>query len=257
MRTASTGMLAQQMQVDSIANNIANVNTTAFKKDQLAFRSLLYRTYRDPGAMTSTGEVTPTGLQIGGGVEVSSSVKLHFQGDLEPTGNPLDLAINGEGFFRILMGNGDFRYTRDGSFRRDVNGDLVTVDGYRMQPAITIDPEAEGIAIAQDGTVTVTFGDGTSSEVGQIALFRFANPAGLKADGANLFLETESSGPATQSEPGDESTGLLRQGFRERSNVQIVDELIELIQAQRNYEVNSRTIRVADEMLQQVSNLVR
>jgi len=250
-------MLAQQMQVDTIANNIANVNTTSFKKDALAFRSLLYRTFREPGAITAGNLMNPTGLQVGSGAEISSSIKMHVQGDLEPTGNELDVAINGPGFFRVRLSNGEFRYTRDGTFRKDANGDMVTVDGYRLEPSINIPIDAQTISIAQDGTVTVTQAGGGTKEAGQVLLIRFANPAGLKAVGSNLFSETLSSGIATPQTPGLNGMGFLRNGFRERSNVQIVDELIELIQAQRNYEVNSRTIRVGDEMLQQVSNLVR
>ncbi len=257
MRTAASGMLAQQMQVDTIANNIANVNTTSFKKDALAFRSLLYRTFREPGAITAGNLMNPTGLQVGSGAEISSSIKMHVQGDLEPTGNELDVAINGPGFFRVRLSNGEFRYTRDGTFRKDANGDMVTVDGYRLEPSINIPIDAQTISIAQDGTVTVTQAGGGTKEAGQVLLIRFANPAGLKAVGSNLFSETLSSGIATPQTPGLNGMGFLRNGFRERSNVQIVDELIELIQAQRNYEVNSRTIRVGDEMLQQVSNLVR
>ena len=257
MRTAASGMLAQQMQVDTIANNIANVNTTSYKKDALAFRTLLYRTFREPGAVTSGTQMNPTGLQIGSGAEIASSIKLHVQGDLEPTGNEMDVAINGPGFFRVRLGNGEFRYTRDGTFRKDANGDMVTVDGFRLEPPINFPADAETISIAQDGTVTVSQAGGGSKEAGQILLIRFANPAGLKAVSANLFSETLSSGIATPQTPGLNGMGFLRNGFRERSNVQIVDELIELIQAQRNYEVNSRTIRVGDEMLQQVSNLVR
>ena len=257
MRTAASGMLAQQMQVDTIANNIANVNTTSYKKDALAFRTLLYRTFREPGAVTSGTQMNPTGLQIGSGAEIASSIKLHVQGDLEPTGNEMDVAINGPGFFRVRLGNGEFRYTRDGTFRKDANGDMVTVDGFRLEPPINFPADAETISIAQDGTVTVSQAGGGSKEAGQILLIRFANPSGLKAVGANLFSETLSSGIATPQTPGLNGMGFLRNGFRERSNVQIVDELIELIQAQRNYEVNSRTIRVGDEMLQQVSNLVR
>jgi flagellar basal-body rod protein FlgG len=258
MRTAASGMLAQQMQVDTIANNIANVNTSAFKKNRLSFRSLLYATLREPGAATGPGQTSPTGLQIGSGTEVSSSLKLFLQGDMELTGNTLDLAIQGEGFFRINMGNGEFRYTRDGSFRKDGIGQVVTVDGFKLEPAITIPPEATDVVVGQDGTVQVRVGGSeTFQQVGQIRLTRFANAAGLRAEGSNFFRLTPSSGAATEQTAGQAGTGFLRQGFLERSNVQVVDELIALIQAQRNYEVNSRTIQVADEMLQQVSNLIR
>jgi flagellar basal-body rod protein FlgG len=258
MRTAASGMQAQQTQVDTIANNIANVNTSGFKKNQLAFRSLLYRTIREPGAPTSGNQLNPTGLQVGSGSEVSSSMKLFGQGDLEPTGNPLDVAINGEGFFEVTLGNGETAYTRDGHFRTDANGQLVSVDGFFIEPSISVPSDAIDISIGQDGTVAVTqSGSATPAVVGQITLVRFPNPAGMRAVGSNLFTETASSGAPTTQTPGTTGTGLLRQAFRERSNVAIVDELIALIEAQRNYEVNSRTIQVADEMMQQVGNLIR
>jgi len=257
MRTAASGMMAQQTQVDTIANNIANVNTASFKKNRVNFRSLLYTTLREPGATTIANQQVPTGLQIGTGTEVSSSIKLFLQGDLEQTGNPLDLSVQGEGFFRINLGNGEFRYTRDGSFRKDGNGSFVTVDGFRVEPAITIPTDATEIVVGQDGTVQARLGgQDTLQTIGQIRLTRFANPAGLRAEGANFFRETASSGPPEEQTPGQNGSGFLRQGFLERSNVAVVDELIALIQAQRNYEVNSRTIQVSDEMLQQVSNLI-
>ena len=256
MRTAASGMTAQQMHVDTIANNIANVNTGAFKREQLSFRTALYRTYREPGAATAGNFSNPTGLQVGSGVEVGSSLKLHEQGDLELTNNELDVALNGPGYFRVQLGNGEFRYTRDGSFRKDGNGDVVTADGYRLEPRINIGDGITDISIGQDGTVTGQAAGGVTS-IGQIQIFRFSNVGGLKATDANLFEETLSSGAAQQTVPGEAGAGFLRQNFRERSNVQIVEELIELIQAQRNYEVNSRTIRVGDEMLQQVGQLVR
>ena len=256
MRTAASGMLAQQMQVDTIANNIANVNTAAFKRDQVSFRTALYRTFKEPGAATAGNFTNPTGLQIGSGVEVGSSLKLHIQGDLEQTNNPLDVAINGPGYFRVLLGNGEFRFTRDGTFRRDAQGSMVTQDGFRLDPQIAIPPGTTGISIGQDGQITGITPTGQTQQLGQIQIWRFPNEGGLRATGANLFQETLSSGAAQQTVPGVQGAGLLRQRFRERSNVQIVDELIELIQAQRNYEVNSRTIRVGDEMLQQVGQLV-
>jgi len=257
MRTAASGMMAQQTQVDTIANNIANVNTASFKKNRVNFRSLLYATLREPGATTVANQMNPTGLQIGTGTEVSSSIKLFLQGDLEQTGNPLDLAIQGDGFFRISLGNGEFRYMRDGAFRMDGNGDIVTVDGFKLEPGINIPPDAQEIVVAQDGTVQVRVGgEDLLQSRGQIRLTRFANPSGLRAEGANLFRETASSGAPTEQTPGDDGAGFLRQAFLERSNVSVVDELIALIQAQRNYEVNSRTIQVSDEMLQQVSNLI-
>jgi len=257
MRSAASGMQSQQTHVDTIANNIANVNTSGYKRNRVNFRSLLYSTLREPGSSTTDTQLNPTGLQIGSGTEVSSSIKLHNQGDIELTNNPLDLSIQGDGFFRINLGNGEFRYTRDGSFRKDANGDLVTVDGFRLEPAITIPPDALGITVGADGTVQVRIaGSESLQNSGSILVTRFANAAGLRAEGQNFFSVTDSSGPGVPQEPGAQGAGFLRQGFLERSNVSVVDELISLIQAQRNYEVNSRTIQVADEMLQQVSNLV-
>ncbi len=257
MRSAASGMLAQQTQVDTIAHNIANVNTAGFKRNRVNFRSLLYATLREPGASTTATRNTPTGLQIGSGTEVSSSIKLHVQGDLELSGNELDLGIQGDGFFRISLGNGEFRYSRDGSFRRDANGDLVTVDGFKLEPGITIPQEALNIVVGQDGTVQARLaGTETLQNIGQLRLTRFANPAGLRSEGQNFFTVTGSSGPPIEQTPGQQGAGFVRQGFLERSNVAVVDELINLIQAQRNYEVNSRTIQVADEMLQQISNLI-
>ena len=257
MRTAASGMLAQQTQVDTIANNIANVNTASFKKNRVNFRSLLYTTLREPGATTFGSQQVPTGLQIGTGTEVSSSIKLFLQGDLEQTGNPLDLAIQGDGMFKIALGNGEFRYMRDGAFRMDGNGDIVTVDGFKLEPGISIPPDAQEIVVGQDGTVQVRSGGSDVLQArGQVRLTRFPNPSGLRAEGGNVFSATPSSGAPTQQTPGQAGAGFIRQGFLERSNVSVVDELIALIQAQRNYEVNSKTIRVADEMLQQVSNLI-
>ena len=258
MRTAASGMQAQQMQVDTIANNIANVNTNGYKKNQLSFRSLMYRTFREPGAPTSANQNNPTGLQVGSGTEIASSTKLFMQGDLEPTANPLDLGISGEGFFELSTAGGGTAYTRDGSFRRDSTGLLVNSDGFALEPQITIPADATEVSIGQDGTVSVTqAGSATPTVVGNITLIRFPNPAGLKALGGNMYSETASSGSPTSQTPGSTGTGILRQSFRERSNVAIVDELIALIEAQRNYEVNSRTIKVSDEMMQQVGNLVR
>lgn len=257
MRTAASGMMSQQMQVDTIANNIANVNTAGFKRNRVNFRSLLYATLREPGAATGASQMNPTGLQVGSGAEISSSLKIFLQGDPEQTGNPLDLAIKGEGFFKINQGNGESFYTRDGSFRRDGNGQLVTVDGFFLDPPVQIPQAATEVIVGQDGTVQVRVsGQSGLSNIGQIQITRFSNAAGLRAEGANLFRETDSSGPPSAQNPGQGGAGFINQGFLERSNVAVVDELIALIQAQRNYEVNSRTIQVSDEMLQQVSNLI-
>ena len=256
--TAASGMKAQQKMVDTIANNIANVNTGSFKTSSLTFRSLLYQTYKEPGAATSQSGMSPTGLQIGSGVEVSGSRKSFRQGDLEPTDGNFDLAINGQGFFRIELPNGEFRYTRDGSFSRDGNGVVVTSDGYPVTSFPTIPPDVIDISIAEDGTITTRISEGdTGSIVGNLSLFRFANPEGLKAFGGNLYSETASSGVNQTQVPGQAGTGRLVHRHVERSNVEVVDQLVALIQAQRNYEVNSRAVRAADEMLQQVNQMIR
>lgn len=257
MRTAASGMLAQQTQVDTIANNIANVNTAGFKSNRVNFQSLLYTTVKEPGAATAADNRAPTGLQIGSGTDVAGSVKLHLQGELELTGNPLDLAVQGEGFFKIDMGNGEFRYTRDGSFRRNANGDLVTVGGFRLATNINISDDITQVTVGQDGTVEgVVPGQAQATTIGTIPISRFPNPAGLRAEGQNVYSLTASSGAETEQTAGQSGAGFIRQGFIERSNVSVVNELINLIQAQRNYEINSRTISVSDEMLQQVSQLI-
>lgn len=258
LMTAASGMKVQQLQVDTIANNIANANTTGFKKNDLAFREMLYETLREPGAPTAAATMAPTGLQIGSGSEVASSTKAFRQGELQPTANPFDLALNGPGFFRVRLASGDYRYTRDGSFRPDGTGQLVNSDGYPLDPSVTIPDDAADVIIAEDGQISVTRGSGGLPEiVGNLSIHRFANPAGLKAQGANLFSETASSGVPRQVTPGADGAATLRQGYVERSNVQVVDELVALILAQRNYEINSRAIRVSDEMLQQVNNMIR
>ncbi len=258
LMTAASGMKAQQMQVDTIANNIANSNTTGFKKNDLAFREMLYETLRNPGAPTAALTMTPTGLQIGSGTEIASSSKLFRQGEVQPTGNPFDMAMTGPGFFRVKLGNGEFRYTRDGSFRRDGTGSLVTSEGYPLDPPVQIPQDAADVIIGEDGSVAVTRSDaGLPEPVTAITIYRFANPAGLKAQGGNMYSETASSGAPQQTTPGNDGTGTLRQGYLEHSNVSVVDELVGLILAQRNYEINSRAIKVSDEMLQQVNNMVR
>ncbi len=258
LMTAASGMKVQQMQVDTIANNIANVNTTGFKKNELAFREMLYETVRDPGAPTSAQQLKPTGLQFGSGSEVAGSVKAFRQGEIAPTGNKLDMAITGAGFYRVRIGNGEYRYTRDGSFRQDGSGTLVNAEGYPLDPPVQIPPDALEVIIGEDGSVSVMRSEsGLPEQVTNISMFRFPNPAGLKAQGGNLYSESASSGQAAQATPGQDGTGLIKQGYLERSNVQVVDELVGLILAQRNYEINSRAIKVSDEMLQQVNNMIR
>lgn len=258
LMTAASGMKAQQMQVDTIANNIANVNTAGFKKSRLAFKSLLYQTFREPGATSAAGQQDATGLQVGSGTEVSSSQKIFAQGNLEMTGGKLDLAIEGEGFFEVQGPANEQYLTRNGNFRLDATGRVVTPEGYPLVPNITLAQDIIGFSISRDGTVT-TFNseDDLGTNAGQIQLLRVANPSGLKAQGGNYFTATQSSGAPAANNPGVTGTGEIIQGSLERSNVETVNELVGLIVAQRNYEVNSRAIRVSDEMLQQVNQLIR
>ena len=258
MMTAASGMKAQQAQVDTIANNIANANTVGFKKSELGFRALFYQTVREPGAVTGQGQRDPTGLQFGTGTEVSGSTKIFQQGELEPTPNPLGVAIQGDGFFQVRLANGELRYTRDGGFNRDVTGSLVSSEGYFLEPRIQIPSDAVAVSIGEDGTVSAQLASSaTPVQVGQISVYRFPNSGGLKAVGGNFYAETGGSGQPIQSVAGRDGTGIMKQGFRERSNVQVVDELIGLILAQRNYEVSSRAIKVGDEMLQTTNQLIR
>jgi len=258
LMTAASGMRAQQLQVDTIANNIANVNTHGFKRTRLSFSSLLYETLREPGAPVSATQVDATGLQIGTGTEISGSLRVFEQGAMEPTGGALDLAIQGPGFFRVQLPNGEDRYTRNGSFRLDAQGRFVTTEGYTLAGAPPIPDGAINIVVAEDGTVAyLDAADGEPQTLGQLELSRFSNPTGLKAQGGNYLSETISSGARTGATPGQDGAGTIQQGQLERSNVSAVDELVGLIVAQRNYEVNSRAIRVSDEMLQQVNQLVQ
>jgi len=257
--TAASGMKVQQVNVDVIANNLANVNTAGYKRTQADFQDLLYVVLKEPGAQTQNGFTTPSGVQIGSGAELVSTTKVFTPGVLEQTDRALDVAILGDGFLEVDLLNGQKGYTRDGGLRLDGLGRLVTAQGFQISPGITIDDAADkNITIAQDGTITVR--DATTQAVtnlGTLQLARFANPAGLRASGGNLFAETASSGAPTLSNPGEGGTGLIAQNTLERSNVNVVNELVSLITAQRAYEMNSRAIRVGDEMLADASNLVR
>jgi flagellar basal-body rod protein FlgG len=258
MMTAASGMKAQQAQVDTIANNIANANTAGFKKSQLGFRALFYQTVREPGAIRGQGLHDPTGLQFGTGTEISGSSKIFEQGELDATSNPLGVAIQGDGFFQVRLPSGDLRYTRDGNFNRDADGSLVTSEGYYLEPRVTLPTTALSVSIGEDGTVAVQLPTSpTPQQVTQIPVFRFPNAGGLKAVGGNFYQETAGSGQPIQAIAGRDGAGIFKQGFEERSNVQVVDELVGLILAQRNYEVSSRAIQVGDEMLQQTNQLIR
>lgn len=259
MFTAATGMIAQQMNMDTIANNLANVNTTGFKKSRINFQDLLYETIKPAGVETAAGTTTPEGIQIGHGVRPSSVAKLFTPGMMIQTGNSLDLAIEGDGFFEVELPDGTAAYTRDGSFRVDQNGILMTVDGNVVSPAITIPPDAIQITVGSDGAVSVQVpGQMGEQNVGTLQMVRFANDAGLDARlGRNLLLETDASGTPDTGDPGQDGFGFLAQGFLENSNVQVVEEIINMIIAQRAYEANSKVIQAADEMLQVANNVRR
>jgi flagellar basal-body rod protein FlgG len=256
--TAATGMTAQQLMVDVIANNLANVNTTGFKRSQIDFQDLLYEKMRESGTEVSSGINSPSGLEVGGGVRAASTIKVYTTGEFENTGRRLDIAIRGDGFLEVQMPNGDVRYTRDGSLQiNGVTGQLVTTTGYSISPSITIPSDAEDIDIAPDGGVNVTNSAGVSSVVGTIQLVKFQNPSGLSAEGDNLLAETIASGTPTVGTAGQDGLGSIQSGFLEKSNVQMVTELVNLITAQRAYEINSRAIRAGDDMLRTVNSIVR
>jgi flagellar basal-body rod protein FlgG len=256
LSTAATGMDAQQKRLDVTANNIANVSTPGFKRSRAEFADLMYQTERQPGVATGSGTQSPTGLQIGMGVRIVDTQREHTEGDLQQTGNSLDVAIEGNGFFPISLPSGETAYTRNGAFKLDSTGKLVNGDGYSLGSAISVPPEAQTVTIAGDGTVTATVaGEAQPVTVGQIQLASFANPAGLASAGHNLFKETAASGTATTGAPGSNGIGSLQQGTLEGSNVKVVEEMIDLIAGQRAYDVNSRVIKAADEMMQETAQL--
>ncbi len=255
--TAATGMTGQQMMVDMIANNLANINTTGFKRSQLGFQDLLYVQMQAAGAEVASGINTPTGLEIGCGVRAAATVKVFTEGELQNTFRPLDIAIYGDGFLQVTLPNGDIRYTRDGALQMNANGQLVTATGYAIEPAITIPTDAAGIDIGKDGTVNITDSSGTQSVVGTLQLVRFPNATGLSSEGDNLLSENEASGTAVTGTAGENGFGAIQSGFLEKSNVQMVTELVNLITAQRAYEINAKAITAGDEMLRTANNIVR
>jgi len=253
---AKTGMDAQQTQLDVISNNLANVGTTGFKHARVAFEDLLYQNLRQSGANSSQQTQLPIGLQVGTGVVPVATERMFDQGSLQQTNNPFDLAINGQGFFQVQMPDGTTAYSRDGSLHVDANGQLVNNSGFAITPAITIPAGAQSVTVGQDGTVSVTMqGVAAPKTVGTIQLANFINPAGLDAKGQNLFAETAASGTPTPNTPGSNGLGSLQQGFVETSNVNVVSELVNMIQTQRAYEMNSKAIQTADQMLSKVSDL--
>jgi flagellar basal-body rod protein FlgG len=258
MWSATTGMQAQQLQIDTIANNLANVGTNGFKRSRAEFQDILYQTVTAPGAPSSSSTRNPAGIQMGLGTKPSSVKKLFSQGDFKKTDNPMDLVIQGQGFFKVLLPDGTIAYTRDGAFTPNQDGQLVTAQGFQLDPAITLPSDTLTVTVGVDGTVSVTQpGQSTATEIGQIEIANFLNPTGLQSIGSNLLKQTQASGDPVDGTPGLEGLGTLAQGFLEMSNVSIVSEMVDMIAAQRAYELNSKVIRASDEMLQQVTNLVR
>jgi len=257
--SAASGMVAQQLNVDNIAHNLANANTVGYKARRTQFQDLLYQSLVQPGAAAGAQTIVPTGLQLGLGTRPVSNEIILTQGNFLVTDNPLDLVIQGKGFFQVRLPSGELAYTRAGNFHLDRDGNIVTADGDPLEPPITIPPEAQNITIAPDGTVSYTLpGESAAQLAGQIQLALFPNPAGLNSIGRNLYLPTDASGEPTIGNPGgQEGLGTLLQGYLEQSNVSVVEEFIQLIVSQRAYEANARVVRAADEMYQQVNNLTR
>lgn len=256
LATAASGMEAQQTRLDVTANNIANVSTSGFKKSRAEFADLMYQTTRPAGAPTGAGTAAPSGLEVGLGVRVTGTQRFHSQGELRMTGNALDVAIEGDGFFAVQLPSGDIGYTRNGAFQRDAEGRLVTGEGYPLAGDLAVPIDATSVTIADDGTVSaVVPGDPAPQNLGQLELASFANPAGLEPLGKTLYRESAASGAAVMGAPGTGGTGGLRQGAIESSNVNVVEEMIDLISGQRAYEINTRVIKAADEMLGQTAAL--
>lgn len=257
LTTAATGMIAQQNNLDIVANNIANVNTTGFKKSRAEFQDLLSSAIKTPGAMINQGTYQPVGIEIGLGVKTAATTRVFTGGVLQSTGDPYNVAIEGDGFFQVIQPDGSMAYTRDGSFKVDGMGQLCTTDGYLVQPQISVPQNASEINITPDGNVSVKVGSDTNQNVvGQLQLIKFQNPSGLLAVGHNLFVETPGSGTPIQGVPGSDGYGSLQQNYLEGSNVQIVDELINLIKAERAFESNSKIITASSDILRQTNQLV-
>ena len=245
-----TGLEAQDMSLSTISNNLANVSTTGFKKDRGVFQDLIYQIQRQPGAQENQDSQLPSGLQLGTGVRTVGTQKIFTQGDLQITDNPLDLAINGRGFFQIVLPDGTIAYTRDGTFTQNADGEVVNNSGYLLEPAITLPDQTSTVTVGSDGTVSVvSAGDTLPTEIGAIEIVDFVNPTGLQAIGNNLFLETASSGEPQVGVPSEEGFGTLVQGALEGSNVEIVEEMVDMIATQRAYEMNSKVVSTADQML--------
>lgn len=258
LRAAATGMFAQQLNVDVIANNLANVNTTGFKKSRAEFEDLMYQTMKASGASQNPNTQQSTEIQVGNGTVPVATIKSFVQGDVQPTNNPLDVAIEGEGFLQIRRSDGTFAYTRDGALKISGEGTLVTSQGYIIEPGISFSSEISSVSIGRDGTIeAIGVGETTATKVGQLELAKFVNPGGLRAIGNNLFVETQASGKPIVGAAGSEGFGELQQGYLESSNVDVVEEMVSMIVAQRAYEINSKTIKTVEDMLSMANNLKR
>jgi flagellar basal-body rod protein FlgG len=256
LHIAATGMAAQEAHLDGISNNIANANTVGYKRQRVEFQDLLYQTIRAPGSPTGATTMDPSGVQLGSGVRVAGTARGFSQGSLLNTDNPLDVAIEGNGFFAVQQADGTMAYTRAGSLQTDGQGRLVTPEGLPLDPPVVIPPDAQDVAISPDGTVTALVGgDTTPVELGQLSVATFQNPGGLYATGHNLYRSSPASGEASIGRPGEQGRGTLLQGSIEQANVNIVEEMVGLISAQRAYEMNSKVIHSADEMMQSAARL--
>ena len=252
---AKTGLDAQQTRMDVISNNLANANTTGYKSARASFQDLVYQNLRQPGGQTTEQTQAPSGLMLGTGVRVAGSEKLFTQGNIEQTGNSLDLAIQGRGFLQVTMPDGTIAYTRDGSLHMDQNGQIVTANGYAVDPALSIPANAQSVTIGSDGTISVSLpGQAATQQIGTVQLADFINPAGLQPNGDNLYLETASSGSPQIGQPGLNGLGTLAQGALESSNVNVVEQMVDMIETQRTYEMNSKAVSAADSMLQFLTN---
>ena len=253
---AKTGLEAQQTNLDVISNNLANVSTNGFKRSRAVFEDLLYQNVRQAGSQSSQQTALPSGMQIGTGVRTVATERIHTQGNPQSSGNSKDLMVNGNGFFNVLIPDGTTAYTRDGAFQVDNNGQMVTSSGFVIQPAITIPANALSIAVGRDGTVSVTTpGAAAPTQVGSIQVTTFVNPAGLESKGENLYVETGASGSPNTNTPGTNGAGVIMQGYVETSNVNVVEEMVNMIQTQRAYEINSKAITTSDQMLAKLSQL--
>ncbi len=255
--TAASGMIAQQMNIDVTSNNLANVNTTGFKKSRAEFEDLMYQNLKIAGNETGGGQNTPTGMQIGMGVRPVSVHKMFSQGDYQNTGNSLDLAIEGDGFFRVTTPDGNQAYTRAGAFKLAEDGQIVTSNGYPLQPEFNVPPETQNIVVNEDGHLAAMNKQGEELAAMDIPLYTFTNPAGLKSMGRNLYLPTQGSGDPVEGVPGEQNVGTISQGFLEMSNVELVDEMVNMIVGQRAYETNSKAIKTSNQMLQTANRMVR